>query len=175
MKKLMTIAMTICFAMIFLCSCTSKTHNEQSQQNADTSKVIASTQSISDSSIQALIMAPEEIVFVPIDSNDRDHKGVMIHVLFGDLNKKGPLAFLARLPNGYSAGWHSHSSDYYLTVVKGAYHEWCRGEVEGKAIGAGGTIFMPANREHNNRAEADLKDGYTLTYSYWPNGFDVAK
>lgn len=165
----------ICFAMILLYSCSPKKTDEQTSKNADTTLLSKATEIPSDTSIQALIMAPDELVFVPIDSNDKERKGVMIHVLFGDLNKKGPVSFLARLPNGFSAGWHSHTSDSYLTVIKGTYHEWCRGEVEGKAIGAGGTIFMPANKVHNNRAEADTKDGYTLNYAYWPNGFDVAK
>ncbi len=159
-------------SMIFLISCRSKNEDHQPQiisDSATSTKVMSKT---ADSTMQALIQAPEELEFVPLDPHNKERKGVLVHVLFGDLHKKGPVAFLTRLPNGFSAGWHSHSSDCYLTVIKGTYHEWCRGEVDGKPLVAGGTIFMPANKEHNNRAESDPQDGYTLNYAYYPNGFD---
>ena len=122
---------------------------------------------------RAIITPADDVKFVPLNSTDKSDKGVLIHVVYGALNKKGPVAFLARLPDGFSAGWHSHSSDSYITVIKGTYREWCRGKSQGKAILPGGTVFMPANMIHNNLAEA--KGGYTLTYSYWPNGFNVNK
>ena len=58
-----------------------------------------------------LVTPLADLVFVPLDPQDSSGKGPAIHVLFGELNKKGPLAFLARLPAGYSAGWHTHSRD----------------------------------------------------------------
>ncbi len=58
-----------------------------------------------------LVTPLADLVFVPLDPQDSSGKGPAIHVLFAELNKKGPLAFLARLPAGYSAGWHTHSRD----------------------------------------------------------------
>jgi len=111
--------------------------------------------------------------FVPMNLNDTSGQGVMIHVIFGDLKKKGPVAFVARLPAGYSAGWHAHSSDSYLVSIQGSYLEWRHGEPEGKPAGAGATVFVPAKEPHNNRC--DKAGGPCLNYAYWPNGFDVEK
>ncbi|MEI7666245.1 MAG: hypothetical protein WCI65_09390 [Synechococcaceae cyanobacterium ELA263] len=120
-----------------------------------------------------LVSAADELVFVPLDASDTKHLGVMVHVIFGNLSQKGPVAFLARLPAGYSAGPHSHRSDSYLTTIKGNYYEWRPGQPEGKVGGVGGTVFVPANVMHNNRCDAQA--GSCLNYAYFPEGFSVVK
>ncbi len=120
-----------------------------------------------------VITKVEALEYVPLDPKDTEHKGPMIHVISGDLGKKGPLLFIAKLPSGFSAGWHTHTSDSYITGLKGSYHEWRRHEDEGKAVGHDGLIYMPAGVSHNNRC--DDWDGPCFNLVYWPNGFDVTK
>ena len=120
-----------------------------------------------------LVTNADDLVYTPLHPEDTSGKSVLIHIVFGAMNQKAPIAFLAKLPAGFSAGWHSHSSDSYLTTIKGNYFEWRHGEQEGKAGGQGGTVFVPANVSHNNRcAEAG---GPCLNYAYFPKGFDVTK
>jgi len=120
-----------------------------------------------------LVTPASDVTYSPLDPKDTKHNGVMVHVIYGNLAKKGPVAFLARIPAGYSGGPHAHGSDLYLTTISGNYFEWRIGEPEGQAGGAGGTIFVPAKTFHNNRCEK--QGGPCLNYAYYPNGFDIIK
>jgi len=131
---------------------------------------VAQAQSARDGLLQPPVTPASELKYVPLDPKDTQHVGVMVHVIFGSMDKKGPVAYLARLPAGFSAGMHAHRSDLYITTIKGDYFEWRQGEPEGKAGGVGGTVFMPANVPHNNRCDA--KGGPCLNYAYAPDGFN---
>jgi len=119
------------------------------------------------------ITLADEVKFVSLDPKAAPGTGPQVAVLFGDLKKKGPVAFLAQIPAGYRRGAHSHSSESYIVSIKGAYHEFAPGAAEGKALGAGGHLSWPANARHDNLCEKS--GGPCLNYAYFPNGFDVAK
>jgi hypothetical protein len=120
------------------------------------------------------ITRADEVKFVALDPTAAPGTSPQVAVLFGDLKKKGPVAFLAQIPAGYrSKGAHSHSSASYIVSIKGAYHEFAPGAVEGKALGAGGHLSWPSNARHDNLCEKS--GGPCLNYAYFPNGFDVAK
>ncbi len=121
----------------------------------------------------ATVTLADHVKFVPLDSTDTTGHGPKVAVLFGDLKQKGPVAFLALLPAGFSAGPHTHASGSYIVSIKGNYHEFRPGEAHGKPLGAGGHLFWPANSAHNNLCEQ--AGGPCLNYAYFPNGFDVKK
>ena len=107
--------------------------------------------------------------FVPLDPKDTEKKGVLVHVLFGDLSGKGAVGFLAQLPAGFQAGPHAHDSDQYLVSIKGLYHEFLDHQGVGKALETGGYVFLPAKVSHDNLCEAS--GGPCLNYAYYPTGF----
>jgi hypothetical protein len=117
----------------------------------------------------AAFTSASDVQFVPLDPKDTEKKGVLVHVLFGDLSGKGPVGFLAQLPPGFQAGPHAHDSDQYLVSIKGLYHEFADGQDVGKALETGGYVFLPAKVSHDNLCEAG--GGPCLNYAYYPTGF----
>jgi len=143
------------------------------QQAAAKSAATAKAAPASVAAAMGSVTLAADLKFVALDPKASPGEGPEVAVLFGDLKKKGPVAFLALLPPGYRTGPHTHASDSYLVSIKGNYHEFRPGEAEGKALGAGGHLHWPANSRHDNLCEKS--GGPCLNYAYFPNGFDVTK
>ena len=111
---------------------------------------------------------PEDVKFQPIDPNDKEGKGPQLSVVFGDMKKKGPMGFILKVPPGFKPGPHTHTSDDYAVIIKGAVHNFAPGD-EGKAIGPGGTWFQPGKMVHDNHC---AEGAPCLLFVYMPNGFD---
>jgi hypothetical protein len=106
----------------------------------------------------------------PLDPKAGD-KGPMWSLVWGDM-KKGPAAFLLKIPAGFKPGPHTHTSDDYATVIQGTVHNFpSPGTDEGPGLTAGGQWFQPGGKVHDNDCEASSKDG-CLLYVYVPKGFD---
>jgi quercetin dioxygenase-like cupin family protein len=82
--------------------------------------------------------------------------GVSMAVLWGDPNK-GPHGTFTKFAPGYDAGMHTHTSDVWLVVIKGAYL-YKDDEVE-KRVGPGDFLRVPGGHKHwsgGDKAEGAL-------------------
>jgi len=82
--------------------------------------------------------------------------GVSMAVLWGDPDK-GPHATFTKFTPGYDAGMHTHTSDLWIVVIKGAYlYKDDEGE---KRVGPGDFLRVPGGHKHwsgGDKAEGAL-------------------
>ncbi len=71
--------------------------------------------------------------------------GVSMAVLWGDPDK-GPHGTFTKFEPGYDAGTHTHTSDVWLVVIKGAY--LYKDDAGEKRVGAGDFIRIPGGHKH---------------------------
>ena len=96
--------------------------------------------------------AAEQVTFSPSPTA----AGVSMAVLWGDPNK-GPHGTFTKFAPGYDAGMHTHTSDVWLVVIKGAYL-YKDDEVE-KRVGPGDFLRVPGGHKHwsgGDKAEGAL-------------------
>lgn len=118
-----------------------------------------------------IVTTPDsEVKFQPLDPSDKEGKGTQISVLFGDIQKKGPIGYLLKIPAGAASPAHTHTSDDYAVVVKGSLSNYAPG-TEDKALGAGSTWFQPGRVAHINHCAAGAP---CEVFVYMPRGFDFA-
>lgn len=109
--------------------------------------------------------------WIPLDAKAGD-KGPQVSIVFGDMAKKAPIGFLLKMPAGFKAGPHTHTSDDYATIIEGTVHNFkAPGTDTGPGLTAGGHWFQPGGQPHDNECEASSKDG-CLMFVYMANGFD---
>jgi hypothetical protein len=109
--------------------------------------------------------------WTPLDPKAGD-KGPQVSVVFGDMTKKAPIGFILKVPPGFKAGAHTHTSDDYAVIIQGTVHNFkSPGTDEGPGMTPGGAWFQPAKQPHDNECEASSKDG-CLIFVYMANGFD---
>ena len=92
--------------------------------------------------------------------------GVSMAVLWGDPEKGAHGTFTKFVP-GYDAGMHTHTSDVWLVVIKGAY--LYKDEAGEKRVGAGEFIRIPGGHKH--WSGGDKTDG-ALFYQEGSGKFD---
>jgi quercetin dioxygenase-like cupin family protein len=93
--------------------------------------------------------------------------GVSMAVLWGD-PEKGAHGTFTKFAPGYDAGTHTHTSDVWLVVIKGAYlYKDDDGE---KRVGPGDFIRIPGGHKH--WSGGDKTDG-TLFYQEGSGKFDL--
>jgi quercetin dioxygenase-like cupin family protein len=93
--------------------------------------------------------------------------GVSMAVLWGDPDK-GPHGTFTKFEPGYDAGMHTHTSDVWLVVIKGAYlYKDDEGE---KRVGPGDFIRIPGGHKH--WSGGDKTEG-TLFYQEGSGKFDL--
>ncbi len=116
-----------------------------------------------------IVLTPaDDLKFRPLDPRDKEGKGPQISVVFGDLQKKGPVGYLLKVPAGSTSPAHTHTSDDYAVVVKGTLNNYAPG-AEGKGLTPGGTWFQPGKVAHVNHCEGSDP---CEVFVYMPNGFD---
>jgi quercetin dioxygenase-like cupin family protein len=94
--------------------------------------------------------------------------GVSMAVLWGDPDK-GPHGTFTKFAPGYDAGTHTHTSDVWLVVIKGAYlYKDNDGE---KRVGPGDFIRIPGGHKH--WSGGDKTEG-TLFYQEGSGKFDLS-
>jgi quercetin dioxygenase-like cupin family protein len=71
--------------------------------------------------------------------------GVSMAVLWGDPDK-GPHATFTKFAPGYDAGMHTHTSDLWIVVVKGAY--LYKDDAGDKRVGPGDFLRVPGGHKH---------------------------
>ena len=102
----------------------------------------------------------KDVIYVAADkatfSQSPTAAGVSMAVLWGDPNK-GPHGTFTKFAPGYDAGMHTHTSDVWLVVIKGAYL-YKDDEVE-KRVGPGDFLRVPGGHKHwsgGDKAEGAL-------------------
>jgi quercetin dioxygenase-like cupin family protein len=71
--------------------------------------------------------------------------GVSMAALWGDPDK-GPHATFTKFTPGYDAGMHTHTSDLWIVVIKGAY--LYKDEAGEKRVGPGDFLRVPGGHKH---------------------------
>jgi quercetin dioxygenase-like cupin family protein len=118
-----------------------------------------------------IVVTPDsEVKFQPLDPTDTEGKGTQISVVFGDLKKKGPIGYLLKVPAGATSPAHTHTSDDYAVVVKGAMSNHAPGS-DSKLLSPGSTWFQPGRVAHINQCDAKAP---CEVFVYMANGFDFA-
>src|SRR6266853_785002 len=83
--------------------------------------------------------------------------GVSMAVLWGDPDK-GPHGTFTKFEPGYDAGMHTHTSDVWLVVIKGAY--LYKDEAGEKRVGPGDFMRIPGGHKHwsgGDKAEGPVR------------------
>jgi hypothetical protein len=107
----------------------------------------------------------KDMKWSPLDPSNP--KGPQVSIITGDM-KTGPVEFLLKVPAGFKAPVHSHTSDYYAVEVAGA-HAHGDDEKSAKSHAIGSTYFEPAKHAHFDSCTSKED---CLTLVYFPNGFD---
>ena len=71
--------------------------------------------------------------------------GVSMKAVWGDADK-GAHATFSKFDPGYDAGMHTHTSDIFIVVLKGAY--LYKDEAGEKRVEAGDYLFVPGGHKH---------------------------
>jgi quercetin dioxygenase-like cupin family protein len=88
------------------------------------------------------------VVYVAADKakfQESPAAGVSMAVLWGDPDK-GPHATFTKFAPGYDAGMHTHTSDVWITGIKGAY--LYKDEAGEKRVGPGDFLRVPGGHKH---------------------------
>jgi quercetin dioxygenase-like cupin family protein len=101
----------------------------------------------------------KNVIYVAADKatfNQSPTAGVSMAILWGDPDK-GPHGTFTKFEPGYDAGTHTHTSDVWIVVIKGAYlYKDDEGE---KRVGPGDFIRVPGGHKHwsgGDKAEGAL-------------------
>lgn len=93
--------------------------------------------------------------------------GVEMAVLWGDPDK-GPHGTFTRFKPGFDAGIHTHPSDVWIVVLKGAY--LYKDDDGDKRVGPGDFLRVPGGHKHHSRG--DKADG-AVFYQEGSGKFDL--
>ena len=111
----------------------------------------------------------KEVIYV--SSEQATYKEVMpgasMAVLWGD-PEKGAHGTFTKFAPGYDAGTHTHTSDVWLVVIKGAY--LYKDDAGEKRVGPGEFIWIPGGHKH--WSGGDKTDG-ALFYQEGSGKFDL--
>ena len=88
---------------------------------------------------EVIYVSPEQATFTEA------MPGVSKAVLWGD-PEKGAHAMYTKFTPGYDAGTHTHTSDLWLVVIKGAY--LYKDDAGDKRVGPGEFIWIPGGHKH---------------------------
>ena len=101
---------------------------------------VAQAQKASSTQKSVIYVAAEQATFKP-----GPMAGVSMAVLWGD-PEKGPHGTFTKFEPGFDAGMHTHTSDVWLVVIKGAY--LYKDEAGEKRVGPGDFLRVPGGHKH---------------------------
>jgi quercetin dioxygenase-like cupin family protein len=111
----------------------------------------------------------QKVIFVSADHanfQETPSKGVSMAAIWGDANKGAHATFTKFVP-GFDAGMHTHTSDVWIVVVKGAYVY--KDESGTKRVEPGSFLRVPGGMKH--WSGGDPKEG-ALFYEESSGKFD---
>jgi quercetin dioxygenase-like cupin family protein len=112
----------------------------------------------------------KSVIYVAADKakfKESPAAGVSMAVLWGDPDK-GPHATFTKFTPGYDAGMHTHTSDLWIVVVKGAY--LYKDDAGEKRVGPGEFLRVPGG--HTHWSGGDKTEG-ALFYEEGSGKFDT--
>ena len=112
-------------------------------------------------SATSMYMTPEHAKFTEM------MPGVSQAVIWGDPTK-GKYGCYTKMAPGFDAGWHTHTADSWIVVLKGAY--MYKDEAGEKRVAAGEFMFIPGGHKH--QSGGDPKEG-ALFYDEGAGAFDL--
>jgi mannose-6-phosphate isomerase-like protein (cupin superfamily) len=112
---------------------------------------------------------PEKVVFVSADHANfvASNPSVSMAAIWGD-SAKGAHATFTKFAPGTDSGWHTHTSDISIVVLKGAY--LYKDDAGEKRVGPGDFFRVPGGHKH--WSGGDAKEG-TLMYEESSGKFDL--
>jgi quercetin dioxygenase-like cupin family protein len=113
--------------------------------------------------------AQDKVIYATADKADYKSMspGVSIAPIWGD-QTKGAHGTFSKFAPGQDNGWHTHTSEVSIVVLKGAYlYKDDDGE---KRVGAGAFLRVPGGHKH--WSGGDKKEG-ALFYEEAPGKFDL--
>jgi quercetin dioxygenase-like cupin family protein len=111
----------------------------------------------------------QKVIFVSADHanfQETPTKGVSMAAIWGDANKGAHATFTKFVP-GFDAGMHTHTSDVWIVVVKGAY--LYKDDSGTRRVEPGSFLRVPAGMKH--WSGGDPKEG-ALFYEESSGKFD---
>src|ERR1700733_5831943 len=105
--------------------------------------------------------------WIPLDAK-AGAKGPQVSVVFGALDKKGPIGFLFKTPPGFKPGPHTHTSDDYAVVISGRMHNF-QGKDTVPALATGEAWQQLGGEFHDIYCEPEAE---CVVFVYMPGGFD---
>jgi mannose-6-phosphate isomerase-like protein (cupin superfamily) len=90
----------------------------------------------------------KSVIYVPADQatfKPTPMGGVSMAALWGDMTK-GAHATFTKFDPGYDAGMHTHTSDVWIVVIKGAY--LYKDDAGEKRVGPGDFLRVPGGHKH---------------------------
>ena len=113
---------------------------------------------------KVLYVAAAKASFTPMPNSNGK---VTTAPIWGDANE-GAFASFTKFAPGYDAGWHTHTADVSIVVVKGAY--LYKDEAGEKRVAAGDFLRVPGGHKH--WSGGDKKEG-ALFYTQGSGKFDL--
>ena len=110
----------------------------------------------------------QKVIFVAADKASFHELGPETSTapIWGNADQ-GAHATFTKFKPGYEAGWHTHTNDVSIVVIKGAY--LYKDEAGEKRVGAGDFLHVPGGHKH--WSGGDKKDG-ALFYEEGSGKFD---
>jgi hypothetical protein len=98
------------------------------------------------------VLSADAVKFMPLDP--KNPGGANISVISGELQGKGPITLLLRLPKGASPV-HTHTSGYHAVLVRGQAKHWpAGGEAKAQTLGPGSHWYQPGKGAHGDECLA---------------------
>lgn len=115
------------------------------------------------------VNAQDKVIFASPDKGDYKSMvpGVSVAPIWGD-QSKGAHATYSKFVAGQDNGWHTHTNDVWLVVIKGAY--LYKDDAGEKRVGPGDFLRVPGGHKH--WSGGDKKEG-GLFYEESSGKFDL--
>jgi len=113
---------------------------------------------------KVVFVDPSKASFTPMSAGNGK---VLTAPVWGDANE-GAFGAYTKFAPGYDAGWHTHTNDVSIVVIKGAY--LYKDENGEKRVGPGDFLRVPGGHKH--WSGGDKKDG-GLFYTEGAGKFDL--
>lgn len=117
-----------------------------------------------------IVTYAKDLDWQPVGPLDENGKGIFVSLMYGDLETKGPTAFLMKYSAGVTAPPHIHGQDYYAVVVSGRFRHYLQDQDEYDVLTPGSTWFQKGNAVHGDTCVGDED---CILSIFWPHGFDV--
>ncbi|MEY3903139.1 MAG: hypothetical protein RL189_2445 [Pseudomonadota bacterium] len=93
-----------------------------------------------------------EMSYDKLQWNDVPGTPLKVAVLWGN-PEKGAHGRYLKLPGGFEAGMHSHSSPYHGVLISGTWMHWEEGTTTPTELSAGSYVMQPGKKNHADKCK----------------------